>query len=168
MICKNCGKELTESSTFCSECGMQQDVQEAVPNLSATQSSSSGASVVPSRKKTNHKTLKNIIFIAIGTIFLIGCIGVGTSSPRDYQMKAAAYDMSSIESKGYAESGSRNIDEAYNTYHGAFLGGYADFLKGFSAQIGNFILLIGILGGGLTITKGIMGLWVAKKDGEVQ
>ena len=47
MICKNCGKELTESSTFCSECGMQQDVQEAVPNLSATQSSSSGASVVP-------------------------------------------------------------------------------------------------------------------------
>lgn len=84
MFCQNCGKEIKDSSTFCSECGAKVELNETVQanqiDVGALQSNTTNTGVTTLVRKMSKGKIILIAVFAILIIIVIACVVGGESS----------------------------------------------------------------------------------------
>lgn len=79
MFCSNCGKQITDGSKFCDECGAPQDTAPVVQSVQPTQPIAPVQNFqgTPEKPKSKGKKIGGIVMVVLGALAFLGGISNG-------------------------------------------------------------------------------------------
>lgn len=125
MFCKNCGKEMKDGATFCTECGTK--VMETV----STEGNTTPNTTVVTKKMTKGKMVLIAVF-AMLIIIVIACVVGGSSDVIESNSETGASFNCTIEE--VIERYNDNIDEHFVNDSGLSKSEYEDFKEQFKLK----------------------------------